>query len=105
MSLGGGIAGLEEIVTALALGNGVEDVGDGVADGVLGPGGGLSEPVFELGEELLDRVEVGRVFRKQEEVRAAPRMAWRTAALLCEPRLSMTTTSPGRRVGTRTRST
>lgn len=28
---------------------------------------GLTEPVFELGEELLDRVQIGRVFRQVEE--------------------------------------
>src|SRR5215213_1754293 len=39
--------------------------------------------------------------RKRRRAPAA-RMARRTALLLCEPRLSMTTMSPCRRVGTRT---
>jgi hypothetical protein len=80
-------------------------VADGVADGILGPGGGLAEPVLELGEEHLDGVEVGRVLRKQEEPRVGGADGTPTAGLLCEPRLSMTTMSPRRSVGARTRST
>ena len=62
--------------------------------------------VLELGEELLDRVQVGRVFG-QEEAAGRRRLGWRCAhgLPLWEPRLSMTTMSPGRRVGTRTCST
>jgi len=33
-------------------------------------GGGLAEQGFELGEGVLDRVEVGRVRRKEEQLRA-----------------------------------
>ena len=105
MGLGRSVAGLDEVVAALARGDGVEDVADGVADGVPGSGGGLAEPVLELGKELLDRVQVGRVFGRKKSRAPAARMAWRTALLLCEPRLSMTTMSPGRSVGTRTCST
>lgn len=42
-------------------------MGDGVADGVAGARGGLAQPVFELGEELLDRIEVGGVLGQEEE--------------------------------------
>ena len=45
-------------------------LGDGVADGVLGSGGGLAQPVLELGEEHLDRVQVGGVLGQEEEPRA-----------------------------------
>ena len=33
-------------------------------------GGGLSQQVLELGEDLLDRVQVRRVFRQEEELGA-----------------------------------
>lgn len=38
-----------------------------MADGFDAALGGLSQPVLELGEELLDRIEVGRVFGQEEE--------------------------------------
>ena len=104
MSLGLGIACLDKVVAALACGDGVEDVGDRGADGVRGAGCGLAEPMLELGEELLDRVEVGGVLRQQEEPRTDGADGAPDRGAL-EPRLSMTTTSPGRSVGTRTRST
>jgi hypothetical protein len=34
-------------------------LGDGVGDGVERAGRGFSDEAFDLGEELLDRVEVG----------------------------------------------
>ncbi len=106
MGLGRSISCLDKIVAALACGDdGVEDMSDGVADGILGSDGGLSEPVFELGEELLDRAQVGGVLGQEEEPALAARMAWRTALLLWEPRLSMITMSPMRSVGTSTFST
>ena len=43
---------------------------DGAAEGVGGSGGGVSEPVVELGEELLDGVQVGGVFGQEEELGA-----------------------------------
>ena len=43
---------------------------DGVADGVCGPLCSLAEAVLELCEELLDGVQIGRVFRQEEEPRA-----------------------------------
>lgn len=45
-------------------------MGDGVADGVDGALGGLAEPVLELGEEGLDRVEIGGIFREEEQLGA-----------------------------------
>ena len=61
--------------------------------------------MLELGEDLLDGVEVGGVFRQEEELAPTVRMARRIVCPLWLPRLSMTTMSPGRRVGTRTSST
>ncbi len=52
-----------EIVCALGLGAWGEDLGDGVGDGVEGSRGGFSQERFELGERLLDQIEVGRAFR------------------------------------------
>jgi hypothetical protein len=56
-----------EVVSAFLRGDEVEDAADGVADGVGGSRRGLAQEVFEFREELLDRVEVGRVFRQEEE--------------------------------------
>src|SRR5215204_6859382 len=44
--------------------------GPSVADGVGGSGGGPSEPVLELREELFDGVQVGRVFGQEEQAGA-----------------------------------
>ena len=38
-----------------------------MADGINGPGGGFAQEMFELGEEFFDRIEVGRVFREQDQ--------------------------------------
>jgi hypothetical protein len=41
--------------------------------------------VLELGKDLFDRVQVGRVFWQEEEFGADERMSWRTALLLWLP--------------------
>ena len=43
---------------------------DCLADVVGGAGCGLAEQVLELGEDLFDRVEVGGVFRQQDQLGA-----------------------------------
>jgi hypothetical protein len=43
-------------------------VTDCEADSFDGSSGGLSEQMFELGKDLLDRVQVGRVFWQEEEL-------------------------------------
>lgn len=48
----------------------VEDLADSAPERFPGPGGGLPEPVLDLGECLLDRVRVRTVRRKGEHVRA-----------------------------------
>lgn len=50
------------------MGYGIERVGDGVAHEIAGSCLGSSEMVFDLGEELFDRIEVGRVFRQEDEL-------------------------------------
>jgi hypothetical protein len=42
-------------------------MGDGLGDGVKGSGSGFSQERFELGEHLLDGIEVGRVFWQEDE--------------------------------------
>jgi hypothetical protein len=42
-----------------------ESLGDGVGDGVERSGRSLSNEAFDLGEDLFDRIEVGRIFRKE----------------------------------------
>ena len=76
------------------------------ANSLDGSGGSFSQEVLELGKDLLDGVQVGRVFRQEEELGSggADELA-RTTLPLWLPRLSMMTMSPGRSVGTRTFST
>ena len=56
-----------EVVCALLRTNLGEGFGDCCDEGFDGPGGGLSQQGFELGEELFDRVEVGAVGRQVDE--------------------------------------
>ena len=48
----------------------IDRLGDGAGNGVERSGRGLSKEAFELGEDLLDRIEVGRVFGKKQETSA-----------------------------------
>jgi hypothetical protein len=59
-----------------------EDFADRGADGFDGAGGGLAQEVLDLGEDLLDRVQVRRVFRQKKSLAPAERMSWRTALAL-----------------------
>jgi hypothetical protein len=47
-------------------GEGAEQFADSGADGFHGSGGSFAQEVLELCEDLLDRIEVGRVFRQNE---------------------------------------
>src|SRR5258708_9982251 len=47
-----------------------EDFADRGADGFDGARGDLAQEVLDLGEDLLDRVQVRRVFRQEEELGA-----------------------------------
>jgi hypothetical protein len=53
------IAGVKEVVCTFACCDGVEDWTDSIVDGLCGSHCGLAQPMFELGEELFDRVQIG----------------------------------------------
>ena len=84
---------------------GVEEGADALPCGVDGSLGGFAQQQLELGEDLFDRIEVGRVGRQDKSLAPAERMALRIAWPLWLPRLSMMTMSPGLSVGTRNCST
>ena len=75
-------------------------VGGGGFERVEGSRGMLSHMGLELGEGIFDRIEVGTVGRQVEQLGAAGLDGLLTPATLWAGRLSMTTISPGRRVGT-----
>ena len=50
-----------------------EDFAAGLGDRLVASRSRLSQQSFELGEDLLDRIEVGRVFRQKDE--ASPDIA------------------------------
>src|SRR5271165_63187 len=58
---------MREIVGAFAGCEGFQAIGDGGGDGVEGPWSVLADEVFELGEDLFDRVEVWGVFGQEHE--------------------------------------
>ncbi len=60
-------------------GEGVADGGEGRGEAVDGSGSGLAEEMFEFGEDLFDRVEVQRIGRQEQQMRARPTKAERTA--------------------------
>jgi hypothetical protein len=70
MGLGLVISGVGKVICAFGWCDGVEDWTDRIADGLGGSLCGFSQPVFEFGEELFDRVQIGRVFRQEEKMRA-----------------------------------
>lgn len=67
----------------------------------MGTLSGFAHQVLELGEDLLDRIEIGAVRRQEQEPGASATIALRMAGRLWLLRLSMMTTSPGESVGTR----
>ena len=60
-----------EVISAFVGCEGVEELSDALPEGVDGSLGGLSEQGLEFGEGELNRVEIGRVRRQEEERRAA----------------------------------
>ena len=64
-----------------------------------------AEERLQFGEGQFDRIEVGTVGRENRSSAPACSIATRTSGCLWAARLSSTTTSPGRSVGTRTCST
>jgi hypothetical protein len=47
-----------------------ETVGEGLGDRIEGSWRLFSDEAFELGEDLLDRVEIGRIFWQEDKPRA-----------------------------------
>jgi hypothetical protein len=70
LHLGWRISCVLEIVRAFFGAEAGQGFSDCVADGVDGSRLGLSQFAFDLGEGLLDRVEVGRVFGEEDEARS-----------------------------------
>ena len=63
------IAGIPDVCGAFFGWIAGEDLGAGSRDGFVGSRSGFSQEGFELGEDLLDGVEIGRVFRQKNETR------------------------------------
>lgn len=78
----GSISWVFEVVGAFIGCEGVECLANCRADRINGSRGGLSEQVLELGKDLLDGVQVRRVFWQEESLAPTERMSWRTALLL-----------------------
>jgi len=68
MNLGLPVAGVGEVVGALRRGVGVEQPADGRDDGVKGSRRRFAQEMLELGEDLFDRIEIGRVFGEKEQL-------------------------------------
>jgi len=64
------ISCVSEIVCAFVCGECVQGVGDGIGNGVVGAWRAVSQEGFKLGEDLLDWVEIGRVFGEKQETGA-----------------------------------
>jgi hypothetical protein len=64
------ISGVCEIIGAFSRWDGVEARGESFIDGLAGSLCAFAEPMFELSEELLDRFQIGRIFREAEEAGA-----------------------------------
>src|SRR5271168_2415449 len=71
------IAGVSDVCGALFGWVLSEDLSAGLGYGLVASRSRLSQQGFELGEDLLDRIEVGRVFRQKDEAR--PDVADRTS--------------------------
>ena len=68
--LDGTVAGVDEVVGALGWREEVEELAEPSPGGFDVTGLSLSDEVFELGEHLFDRIEVGAVGRQEDEVSA-----------------------------------
>jgi len=71
MCLASIVARVSEVVGAFAWRVGAKQGSDGGADLVASAGCGVAQQVLELGEDLLDRAQVGRIFGQQEELGTA----------------------------------
>ena len=62
---------MSQIVSTFVGRDDVQDVTEMTPSGFMIAFLGLSHPVFDLGEELFDRIEIGAVSRQEDQVRAA----------------------------------
>lgn len=65
------VSGGGEVVGALGGGEGADDMADGVPEALGGAHGGLAQYGLQLGEGVLDWIEVGAVGRELEQARAS----------------------------------
>ena len=70
MTLASLISAVREIIGALLRSVGIHDLAGSGAHGFARPRRSLAQQMFELRKHLLEWVEVGRIFRKQEQARA-----------------------------------
>ena len=61
------ITGVFEVVEAFLWRVGFEQLADGGDEGFEGARGGFAQQVLQLGEDLFDRVQIGRVFGQEEQ--------------------------------------
>ena len=71
MILGSRVPRIGEVVGAFFGGEGAEEFTDGCGQGLDRPGGRLAQKMLELGEDLLDRVQVRGVFGQEEQLGAS----------------------------------
>jgi len=67
MNLGSSVSRVGEVVGAFLGGEGSEEFTDRCGRGFERSGCGLAQEVFELGEDLLDRIQIRRVFGQEKE--------------------------------------
>ncbi len=101
----GSVSGVLDVVGTFVGWEAVEDGADPLPGGFGGSFGGVSQQMFEFGEDLLDRVQVGTVWRQEQQVGAGVSDGFSDGCVLWLARLSITTASPGASVGTRKCST
>lgn len=99
------IAGVPDVVRTFTLGEERDGGGDQFAHLIEAAGPRRPQEGFEFGEGLFDRIEVGTVGRQKLDPAPTASIAVRISGCLCTAKLSRTTTSPGRSVGTNTWST
>ena len=68
MFLGLPVCGVCEVVGAFLCGEGVECFADRSKDSFDRARCGVAQQVLELGEDLFDRVQIGRVFGEEEQL-------------------------------------
>jgi hypothetical protein len=100
MFSGSSVSCVGEVVGAFLGCERSEEFADRRHEGFERARGGVAEKVLELGEDLLDGVQVGGVLGRKNSLAPADRMARRMALPLWLPRLSRITRSPDLSVGT-----